>query len=247
MTLRDRLLLGAVLSAILIALAYLEIVSPHRSDANKLADQVTAAQDDLASANAQVATARANQAGFKRNYAAVASLGEAVPADDDVPTLIVQLQSAASHSHVNFLGLNVGSGSATPAATATAGATPASNLPPDATVGPAGLPVMSFTFTFRGSFFRLSDFFNRVQRFVIAGPRSISVSGRLMTLNSISLAPAPAGFPQVVATVAATGYLTPASQGLTAGATPAGPATAQTTTAGASSSAPAAAISTPVK
>jgi hypothetical protein len=88
-----------------------------------------------------------------------------------------------------------------------------------------------------------------VQRFVIANNRGVAVSGRLMTLNAISLGAGPKGFPQISASISATTYLIPAAQGLAAGATPAGPASGTpVSTAGSSSPAPAtAAVAAPVK
>ena len=111
-----------------------------------------------------------------------------------------------------------------------AAATPASTtqavtaaLPPGAAVGPAGFPIESFTFTFRGNFFRLSSFLGRVQRFVVVKNHQTTVAGRLLSFNAISLGAGPSGFPQIAATISATAYLVPASQGVMAGATAAGP------------------------
>ena len=119
-------------------------------------------------------------------------------------------------------------------------------------MGPAGFPIEPFTFTFQGNFFHLSDFLGRVQRFVVANNKGVSVTGRLMTLNAISLGPGPSGFPQISASIAATTYLIPPTQGLTNGASAAGPASPSTgqavSTTAASPSAPAtAAVATPVK
>ena len=87
-----------------------------------------------------------------------------------------------------------------------------------------------------------------MNRFVVATNNHVSVSGRLMTLNAINLAPAPQGFPQIDATISATTYLVPASQGLTAGATPSGPGasgSASTVSTPSTSSAVAPAVATP--
>ena len=55
-----------------------------------------------------------------------------------------------------------------------------------------------------------------------------------MTLNAISLGADPTlGFPHIVATIAATTYLVPATQGVLNGATPAGPGTGTATQASA--------------
>src|SRR5207237_1220926 len=57
-------------------------------------------------------------------------------------------------------------------AAATALAAP---LPPGATAGPAGLPVEQFAFSFNGNFFHLANFFKRLQSFVVAHNKAVSV------------------------------------------------------------------------
>ena len=104
--------------------------------------------------------------------------------------------------------------------------TAASSLPPGAAVGTAGFPTMPFSFEFVGSFFRLEDFFNRVSGFTSVTPAgNLVVRGRLLSVDSFDLKAAPSGFPKVAASVKATAYVLPLGQGLTAGATAAGPST----------------------
>ena len=254
MTARDRIVIIVVLCLASIVGSWLLVIQPKRSEASHLGDQVNAAQAKLNTARSELAADQAAKAAFASNYATMVKLGSAVPTDDNVPSLIYQLQAAADRSQVDFRDLSLVPGSsstpvpATPAA-ATQVATAA--LPPGASVGPAGFPTEPFTFTFRGNFFHLADFFGRVERFVVANNRGVSVSGRLMTLNAISLGPGPNGFPQITASISATTYLIPASQGLSAGATAAGPAatTAQTVSNSTSSPSPtpAAAVASPVK
>lgn len=146
----------------------------------------------------------------------------------------------------------VSNSTVTPAGAGAAAPAPATQaatalLPPGATVGPAGFPVLPFTFTFTGNFFHLANFFGRLEKFVTATNRNISVSGRLMTLNAISLGPAKEGFPTITASISATTYLVPASQGVTGGASPTAPGAATTTPVIKSGSAsPAPAAATPV-
>ena len=79
---------------------------------------------------------------------------------------------------------------------------------------------MPFSFGFKGSFFELGKFFNRLDRFVAVRNNSLDVTGRLLLLNSITLTPdAEKGFPMLSADVSANAYLLPATEGLTAGAT----------------------------
>ncbi len=58
------------------------------------------------------------------------------------------------------------------------------------------------------------------------------VSGRLITLNALTLGAGGGGFPTMEASISATTYLVPAAQGLTAGANPTGPASSTSTVSG---------------
>jgi hypothetical protein len=229
LTFRDRLVIVIVALIVAVAGVWFFAVAPKRSQADKLGAQVTAAQQQLTTARTQIATANADRTAYGHNYQAVAALGEAVPADDDTPSLIYQLQSAAARARVDFRALVLSPGSSTtataaPTSTSSTSQSVTATLPPGAAVGPAGLPTLPFTFTFQGNFFHLANFLGRLERFVVATNNKVSVSGRLMTLNGISFAAGPKGFPQITATISATTYLVPASEGLTNGASPAAPA-----------------------
>lgn len=243
MTGRDRIVVIIVVTLVAIVGSWLLVVQPKRDEAAKLGTQVTAAQAKLDSVRQSVASNEAARRSFSTDFATLVRLGAAVPTDDNVPSMIYQLQAAATAAHVDFrdLALASGNSSTTPLpGTAAATQAAAAALPPGATVGPAGFPTEPFTFTFRGNFFHLADFLGRVQRFVVANNKGVSVTGRLMTLNAISLGPGPNGFPQISASIAASTYLIPSSEGLTNGASPTGPGTAssgQTVSTGASSSA----------
>lgn len=266
MTARDRIVIMVVLTIGAIAAAWMLVVSPKRDQAASLSTQITAQQSQLDTARSQLAAGEAARTAFAGQYAQLAKLGEAVPPDDNVPSLIVQIQNAAQGAKVGFRGLQLTGGGASSSPTpssgssssssssagSSAGSTPGatSPLPPGAAVGPAGLPTEQFTFTIAGDFSRLSDFFNRLQNLVSARGSSLLISGRLMTINGITLAAGPNGFPQISATVSATTYIVPADQGAFDGATPAGPAAApqaQASTSGSSTGSPAAAITPPLR
>ena len=114
--------------------------------------------------------------------------------------------------------------------TTTVAATPteadAATLPIGSTVGPAGLPVMPYNLKFNGSFFDMADFFADLDKGVEVTDtkQDPKVNGRLMTVNGFAMIGDPVhGFPDVQANVALNTYIVPADQGLSAGATPAGP------------------------
>ena len=102
----------------------------------------------------------------------------------------------------------------------------AATLPSGATVGPAGLPVMPYELEFQGDFFQVADFVAGLDSGVTADENGdVSVDGRLLTIDGFSLGrDQENGFPSLNASFAITTYVTPETQGITAGATPSGPA-----------------------
>ena len=86
----------------------------------------------------------------------------------------------------------------------------------------------------------LADFLHRLKRFVYVANNTIFVRGRLMTIDTLSFSPgaAPAAgttsttssTSRLTASIGATVFLSPKAQGVTGGATPAGPAGTTTST-----------------
>jgi hypothetical protein len=124
-------------------------------------------------------------------------------------------------------GLPVGGGEATGTAA------------PAAPTAPAGLETVPLSLQFEGNFFKLADFFHELKRFVRVANQDVLVSGRLISVDGVRWASDPEIFPGIRAEVTATVYLSPLTQGVTAGATPAGPAPTTPTTPAESTPAPA--------
>lgn len=121
------------------------------------------------------------------------------------------------------------SGSPAPVSATPAPATEASaaTLPIGAVVGPGGLPTLPYDLTFRGTFFDISNFIGGIDGLVTPhdGGTQVSSDGRLFTVNGFALnGGAPGSSPKLDANFLVTTYVTPEEQGLTAGATPSGPA-----------------------
>ena len=262
MTVRDRIVLVVLLGAAVLAGFWFTQVAPKRETVKTLNADIATQRERLDQAQATEKQAGAAKQRYDSDYATVARLGKAVPVDDNVPSLVYQLESAAQGAKVDFRSLKLnasGGGAPTPApapapaapassgsssGTATASAaTPAATqaaaatLPPGASVGPAGFPTMPFTFVFDGSFFSMEKFLRNVDAFTRVRGEQVSVSGRLLSIDGFSLTASRTGFPKVKATLAATAYLLPADEGLTAGATPAGPTPASTAGTGAAATA----------
>lgn len=244
MTGRDRIVLIAVLVLVALGGAWMLVVSPKRQQASKLNTQVAEAQTQLATAEGQLATARAAQAQYATAYASILSLGKAVPPSQEVPALIYQLTRASNQKKVSFSSI----------ASASAGASGSPAAPAAGGAASAGFSQMPFTFIFEGGFFDLEHLFQQLNGFTVRGASGgLQVSGRLLTVQSVKLAPVGSGSqqssatrtaPKLSGTVTATAYVLPAGAGLTGGATPASPASASTSSAtgGATSSPTAPAI-----
>ncbi len=251
MTSRDRIVVLVIAAAAAIAGFWFGVLAPQRKEISKLSSQVASEQQRLQQAQAASAEGRAAKGRYLSDYASVALLGKAVPVDDDVPSLVYQLESAAAGAHIDFRSIKVSAGGgssaattpAPPAATTAAvgnaekgdgkqpAATPApatqaaaATLPPGAKVGSAGFPTMPFAFTFDGSFFAMERFLRNVQKFIRVNGDRVDVRGRLLAIDGISLSAGRDGFPKVKASIGATAYLLPAEQGALGGATPQGPA-----------------------
>jgi hypothetical protein len=204
----------------LIAAYWFLVLAPKRAELTKADADIAAKQGELKDAQSTLATYRKSRDSYATNYSTMVRLGKAVPQDDDTRSLLVQLNDAADRSGIDFRTMAVGGTSGTNPAT-TAGAEPTT---PGTVVGTAGFNVMPLTFSFRGSFFNMSQFFSRLEHFVKVRNTQIDVTGRLLRVESITLKPDALGFPSLRAEVGASSYLIPASQGLTAGATASGPA-----------------------
>jgi Tfp pilus assembly protein PilO len=224
MTGRDRIVIIGVVVAVVLAAAWLLVVSPERKQASQLSAEVAADQAQLVSAEGKVASARGAQSQYAAAYTSVVSLGKAVPPSQEVPSLIDQLARASHNKNVEFASISDGSSGSASAASFT-------SLP--------------FTFTFEGSYFDLEHLFNQLTDFAtLSSSGSLQVSGRLLTIQSVRLAPdnngseTSASAPsKLTGSITATAYVLPASQGLTGGGSGAPAASSGATPASSTSSA----------
>jgi Tfp pilus assembly protein PilO len=229
---RKNLIIAIAAPVALIAAFWMLVLAPKRQEATKLGAKVSAKQSELTTAQSTLAGYRKARDAYAGNYATVVRLGKAVPQDDDTRSLLVQLDAAAAHSGIDFrrmaIAQSAGASSAAAAAATTTAGTQAP--PPGAIVGTAGFNVLPLTFSFRGNFFNMSQFFSRLEKFVKVDNKQIDVTGRLLRIDSITLKPDTLGFPSLRADITASAYQIPADQGLTAGATASGPATTPAST-----------------
>ncbi|MBA2794372.1 MAG: hypothetical protein H0U32_10345 [Thermoleophilaceae bacterium] len=81
---------------------------------------------------------------------------------------------------------------------------------------------MPLELTFAGGFFELADLMHRIKRFVRVANDRVLVNGRLLTVEGLKFDTIDTD--ELKVTVSASIYLVPKALGVTAGATPSGPA-----------------------
>jgi Tfp pilus assembly protein PilO len=256
---------------------YLLVLSPKRSEVSDLDEQVTSLQSSIDQQKQIAAFGEQARKEFPKDYGHLVVLGKAVPDQADTASLMVQLNSIAGQSDVEFRGITLNQGGTSSGGTTTAPAPPApapaaptgdsatsttstetaaagtttststststtaaapaapapateaaaASLPIGAVVGTAGLPTLPYTLTFTGGFFGIADYISGVDDLVRLQDKSgnVEVQGRLMTIDGFTLTVQnPGSNPTLDSTFALTSYVTPSTQGLTAGASPTGPA-----------------------
>jgi Tfp pilus assembly protein PilO len=250
MTSSSRVIVAMLLVTLVGGAFWVLVLSPKREKASELGAEVTQLQSSLVAAQNQVAEGTAARREFPGDYRQLVDLGKAVPAGDDTGSLLVELNQIADRSGVTFQSIQLstdGSGEAESATIPTApevGATsavPASAtippteaaaalLPLGASIGPAGLAVMPYTLKFSGNFFNVADFIGGLDSLVHTANSKVVVDGRLITLDGFALTEGEdSGFPNLNASFTVTTYLISPGQGVTAGATPAAPVSAEAT------------------
>jgi len=267
----NRMIISMLVVAALAVAFWMLALGPKRQEAEKLTTQINDLHASLSESQTKATEAVAARRQFPVDYRQLVVLGKAVPPSDETSSLLVELNQIAHHSKVTFSSIQLATSSSesapAPAATATtttpaspatgtstatttaasvpATETAASLLPLGATIGPADLAVMPYDLIFTGDFFHIADFIKGIDSLLHTSKRNVAVDGRLVTLNGFALNENHAQeFPHLEATFSVTTYLTPASQGVTAGATPTAPTTSTATPTAATTSSPAA--STPV-
>ena len=198
-------------------------LAPKRDQIAQLDTKVASKQAEVQQTETTAQSYEATRAAYRRNYATVVRLGKAVPAADDVRSLVVQLDASAKRSKIDFSDITLNSVGSSASATASA----------DTTSSFVKLP---FKFSFAGSFFRLSDFLSQLDHFVRVDGNNVDVTGRLLHIDSFSLSPQGDDASQLTAEIGATSYELPRSDDAAAGATAQGPAATPTPAGGTTTS-----------
>lgn len=160
-----RLLLIALVVVAVAVLAWFFLLDPLRSDIAAAEDQIAEEQERLSQAQIRLAQAEATREEGRRNQARLLELAKIMPASEEVPSLLLQIQALADQSGIDFIAI-------------TPGDSKESGLP--------GCRILPLELQFKGTFFDVSDFIYRAEQ-MVAGP------GRLLAVKDLQLGLADSG------------------------------------------------------
>jgi hypothetical protein len=168
MRVRDRLVLAVVAAVVVIAAMWLVVVSPERKQVTTLSGEIASERASLQDAQAALASSRVAVAGYVGHVHQIEAALRAIPVTPQEATLVRTIVNLAG-TKVDFHNLDVQGASG-----AAAGAT--------------GL---SLNFQFDATYGNLQNFLNEVDDLAKVDGTTLDADGRLFTINSISLTPAP--------------------------------------------------------
>jgi hypothetical protein len=239
MTTRDRIVGAAVVGIVVVGGVWMEVVSPERAKVATANSKVEAAHSQLQTAQSELSKAKYAQARYADAYSSIVRLGRAVPADQEIPGLLYELDQASNDKHVEFAAITpsgAGNGASTPKSSKESKESKEKQTT-------AGFEAMPFSFTFNGSFSDLYHLMTTVQSYAQStSSGELKVGGRLLTVQGFKLTPSTVEQPQstlpragaiakkavpgnhLTGSVTATAYVLPPGTQATGGATPSGPA-----------------------
>jgi Tfp pilus assembly protein PilO len=221
-TKRDRIMLSVVAAVAVLAAAWMLAIKPTRENAADLADQAAQASERRDAALASLANAKQARAEFAEAQIGIARMGKAVPTDDDIATLVFQLEGSARKAGIDFRSVRLEqAGTPTAPQAGTGAAKPAGDV-----------KKVPFKLIFEGDFFDLRRFIDHANSFArLRDGKYVSVRGRLIEIEGVSMTAGPNGFSSLKAQLTATAYSAPAPEAPKGAAATAGAASAGATTA----------------
>lgn len=99
---RDRKIVMVIAPLVLILAYWFLLLTPKREEAATAATELATQQQRVDAAQQRVDALDSDRTDFAADYAELVRLGKAVPANVDMPTLLVQLESAAAGTSIAF-------------------------------------------------------------------------------------------------------------------------------------------------
>jgi Tfp pilus assembly protein PilO len=203
--------IAVVIAPVLLVVAvvgYFFLVKPKQEEAGRTSDEIAELATQIAVAQA-AAQAPASGRDEKIRVADVFRVTKAMPDEDDMPGILLELDGVASAAGVRFISIS-----------------------PQAPVVQSTYTALPVNLSFEGNYYDLTDFLFRLRNLVNVRDGKLEADGRLYTLDTLSMQEGPNGFPDIAASLTVTAYVystTPAAAPVVPAA-PASTDTASTTT-----------------
>ena len=193
---------------IVAAVGFFLLVKPKMDESSSLDERIAEFQGKV---DVALAAQRQGTPGGSIRVADLFRLTRAMPESIDMAGVILELNSVAERSGVDFVSIS-------PAAPVAA---------------PAGYQSVPIKLTFEGNYYDLTDFLFRLRNLVVVRDGELETAGRLFTLDGLDIVEGTGGFPQVQAGLTVSAYTFAPGAAPAPAATPTPPAattTAPTTT-----------------
>jgi Tfp pilus assembly protein PilO len=166
---------------ILAAVAYMVVIRPKRAEASHLDEQIAEMQTKVTAARL---ASRPQKDDTAIKVADVFEVSKAMPDTDDMPGIILDLNSVAEATGIKFV-----------------------SIQPSAPTPKTGYSAIGITLTFEGNYFDLTDFLFRLRNLVTVRDGRLASSGRLFTLDTLSMKEGKDGFPDINAGLTVSAYV----------------------------------------
>lgn len=166
---------------IVAAVAYMVVIRPKSAEAGRLDEQIAEMQMKVTAA--QIAARPQHQVSTIK-VADVFEVSKAMPDTDDMPGIILDLNSVAEATGIRFV-----------------------SIQPSAPTPKTGYSAIEISLSFEGNYFDLTDFLFRLRNLVTVRDGRLASSGRLFTLDTLSMKEGKAGFPSISAGLTVSAYV----------------------------------------
>jgi type IV pilus assembly protein PilO len=150
------ILSGLALVAVVVV-AWFMLISPLRTKIAETTAQVEAQQKNLTTAKAKLARMEDTKLQAEKNQGRLIELSKMVPSQDELPSLLLQIQDLATESGIEVMSIAPSKGSAG-----------------------QGFEAISLGLQFSGTYFDVNDFIYRIEQ-LVASP------GRLLAVKDVNL------------------------------------------------------------
>lgn len=163
------------------------IIGPRKDETAQKEKDYEAARQSYDQNRGRVQRLDEERSAARQATADLLKLSKLIPADSQVPSMIIELQSTANDAGIKFLKI----------------------VPNTAVAGTEGGTIVPFELNFQGQYYDVNDFLYRVENFARMEGNDISVGGRLISIVSLEMSEPNMGeFPDVLVKLGANAYMT---------------------------------------